>query len=112
MNFSFTSKVSPGARYQVSFIVSYAKHGSAVARQALLRNVMDMHRVRLSRGIREHPLFSRAEHWPGIDTVWIESESVDCPVTRLSGQSSSFASLKAHRYLEVGGALRVLSCHL
>jgi radical SAM superfamily enzyme YgiQ (UPF0313 family) len=58
------------------------KTRSAVAGQTLLRNIMNVHGVRLCRWVREDPLLSRAEHGVCIDAIWIESKSIDCPVTR------------------------------
>jgi len=41
---------------------------------------MDMHCVCLSCRICKHPLFSCSQHRPGINTVGIESQSIDRPV--------------------------------
>ena len=47
--------------------------GATVATQALLRHVMNVHRVRLCRWVREDPLLSRAEHRVCVDAIWIKA---------------------------------------
>ncbi len=41
---------------------------------------MNVYRVWLAGWVCENPLLSRAQHRPGINTVWIESQAVNCPV--------------------------------
>ena len=44
----------------------------SISSDALLRDVVNVHGMRLRCRIRKDPLFSSAKDWPGIDSVWIE----------------------------------------
>src|SRR2546430_13874278 len=43
---------------------------------------MDVHSMGLASWVCETPLLGRAQHRLGVNTVWIESQAVNCPVAR------------------------------
>ena len=54
----------------------------AISTDALLRHVVNVHGMRLSRRVGKDPLLSSAKDGPGVDAIWIEPQAVNRPVAR------------------------------
>src|SRR4029077_7312930 len=80
VNLSLSSRFSRGIKVPRLLHRFVGVTRSSISTDALLRDIVDVHSVRLCRRVRKDPLLSSAKDRLGVDSVGIEPLPIDRPV--------------------------------